>query len=268
MLSHLVGATNRADLTRLRRLEADNAALADKLERQQRQLRDGFVARDATIRRLNETIERSVVRPAEPATGRGDADIVACQQTIAALDARLAREGDHRARLEQRMAAMAVARDEAERARRAAEAERDALQREAASLDAQIEALLAPPERAAAPAIELAGLTILYIGGRPNQVPKLKALVERHAGAFLHHDGGIEHSAGLLPGLVSRADVSLFPVDCVSHDAVAVIKRVCRQAGKPYRPLRTSSLACLLAALATIKPSLDPVRSDRRWNPE
>lgn len=99
-------------------------------------------------------------------------------------------------------------------------------------------------------------MTILYIGGRANQVPKFKALVERSAGRFLHHDGGLEHSAALLPGLVSRADVSLFPVDCVSHDAVAAIKRVCRQVARPYRPLRTSSLACLLAALAGIRQSL------------
>jgi Uncharacterized protein conserved in bacteria (DUF2325) len=93
----------------------------------------------------------------------------------------------------------------------------------------------------------------LYIGGRANQVPKLKALVERSAGRFLHHDGGLEHSAALLPGLVTRADLSVFPVDCVSHDAVAVIKRVCRQAARPYRPLRTSSLACLLSSLATVR---------------
>jgi len=41
----------------------------------------------------------------------------------------------------------------------------------------------------------------------------------------------------------------LFPIDCVSHDAVAMIKRLCRQTGKRYAPLRTASLACLLAAL-------------------
>jgi hypothetical protein len=83
-------------------------------------------------------------------------------------------------------------------------------------------------------------------------VPLIKALIERCGGRFLHHDGGLEHNPGLLPGLVGRADLSLFPVDCVSHDAVAAVKRVCRQAGKPYRPLRTSSLTSLLAALAAL----------------
>ena len=58
MLSHLVGAANRADIRRLRQLENENAALAAKLERQQRQLRDGFAARDETIGRLNELLVR------------------------------------------------------------------------------------------------------------------------------------------------------------------------------------------------------------------
>jgi hypothetical protein len=91
------------------------------------------------------------------------------------------------------------------------------------------------------------------VGGRANQVPQMKGLVESMKGRFLHHDGGIEHSPGLLPGLVSRADIAAIPVDCVSHDAAASVKRVCRQLGKPYMPLRTSSLACLLAGLSAMR---------------
>src|SRR5262245_53773206 len=58
MLSHLVGAANRADIRRLRQLEEDNAALAAKIERQQRQLHEGFVTRDQAIRRLNDLVAR------------------------------------------------------------------------------------------------------------------------------------------------------------------------------------------------------------------
>src|SRR5215468_7628487 len=60
MLSHLVGAANRADIRRLRELEAENGALGAKLERQQRQLRDGFTGRDQTIRRLNDLLAQNV----------------------------------------------------------------------------------------------------------------------------------------------------------------------------------------------------------------
>jgi hypothetical protein len=89
-------------------------------------------------------------------------------------------------------------------------------------------------------------------------MPQLRGLVERAGGRFLHHDGGIEHNATLLPGLVSRADRVYFPVDCISHDAVATVKRFCRQAGKGYEPLRTASLACFLAALGRISGTPAP----------
>src|SRR5580658_4583294 len=62
MLSHLVGAANRADIRRLRQLEEDNAALTAKLERQQRQLRDGFTARDDKIGLLNEALSRALAQ--------------------------------------------------------------------------------------------------------------------------------------------------------------------------------------------------------------
>src|SRR5262245_12221948 len=72
MLSHLVGAANRADVRRLRQLEEDNAVLAAKVERQQRQLREGFTARDQTIRRLNEMIDRQAGdRPEQASASSG-----------------------------------------------------------------------------------------------------------------------------------------------------------------------------------------------------
>jgi hypothetical protein len=52
-----------------------------------------------------------------------------------------------------------------------------------------------------------------------------------------------------LPALIGRADRIAFPIDCISHDAVATIKRLSRQSGKAYAPLRTASLACLAATL-------------------
>jgi hypothetical protein len=259
MLSHLVGATNRADLTRLREIERQNAALSEKIERQQRQLREGFLCRDAKIRALNDAIASAAQAP-PGALQADDAAAGALRETIASLNTRLARESERRARIEERLKAVAATLDSAERAKREAEAERDALAAEAASLEAQMAALL-PAGRGEPEATDLAGLTILYIGGRAGQVPQLRALVERCAGSLLHHDGGLEHSAGLLPALVGRADVSLFPVDCVSHDAVAAVKRTCRQAGKPYRPLRTASLACLSAALAELAQLRGPTES-------
>jgi hypothetical protein len=246
MLSHLVGAANRADIQRLRKLEADNAALAAKLERQQRQLRDGFLSRDETIRRLTDALARKACDG--PAAGGSD-DALALTEALAERDRRLTGEALRRERLERRIEDLAKERDEIKRKLEVGETERETLRAEVASIETQIASLLRRDDDQAAAALDLRGSTVLYVGGRIHQTPQLKSLVERANGRFLHHDGGLEHNAALLPGLVSRADLAVFPVDCVSHDAVASLKRLCRQTGKRFVPLRTSSLACLLSGL-------------------
>ena len=60
MLSHLVGAANRADIRRLRQLEDENAELNAKVGRQQQQLRDAVVSREATIRELRHILEERI----------------------------------------------------------------------------------------------------------------------------------------------------------------------------------------------------------------
>src|SRR5262249_54417593 len=95
----------------------------------------------------------------------------------------------------------------------------------------------------------LQGLSLLYVGGRTGQIARLRRQAQRCTATLLHHDGGIEASSTLLSGLVSRADAVLFPVDCVSHAAVGIIKTLCRQTGNPSLPLRSAGLAPFLAAL-------------------
>jgi hypothetical protein len=264
MLSHMVGAANRADIRRLRHLEDENAALSEQLERQQQQLRDGFVARDDKIRLLNEALGRALAQ-APVAEHAGD-DAGVTRDALLEAERRSNREAARRERLEQRIKALTLAVAAAERGQRRVEQENHALRSELALVETQFEALLgSPPKRIdalppakASPLADAmpAAKTLLYVGGRIHQVPQLRAMVERAGGAFLHHDGGIEHAATLLPGLISRADCAVFPVDCISHDAMATVKRLCRQASKPFIPLRTSSAASLLAGLATLQVPL------------
>ena len=89
----------------------------------------------------------------------------------------------------------------------------------------------------------LSGKTLLYVGGRTNQVPKLRRLAEERGADLLHHDGGLAESAHSLAVLTLRADAVLFPVDCVSHSAAKLVKRICKQLGKSYFPLRRSGPA-------------------------
>jgi len=259
MLSHLVGAANRADIRRLRQLEQEHRALTETLHRQQQLLRDGFTSRDQTIRRLNESLARRLRHPTEesPANSESVEEAETFTEVIAALSKKLEQETSRRQRLEQRMQTMSAELLHARADIRAAQRERDALQRELELIEGRVVDLLQPVTSDCSTRIDLAGSTLLYVGGRANQVPALKALVERTGARFLHHDGGIEHNSTLLPGLISRADRVLFPTDCVSHDAMAIIKRICGQLKKQYEPLRTASLSNLLVALSELGRGLD-----------
>jgi hypothetical protein len=256
MLSHLVGAANRADIRRLKQLEQDTAALTAKIERRQRQLSEGFAARDHEIERLNSVIIRQAGEHAgsAPVAQDGDGD------TIAVLTSRLGQEAARRERVERRLAELTALAAEKDRMLQTAFRDSEAAQQELDLAERHIASLDRPEGNA--DTLDLNGLTILYVGGRANQVPQLKALAERSGAQFLHHDGGIEHSPTLLPGLISRADRILFPIDCISHDAMGTIKRLCRTGGKIYEPLRTASLTGLLSALSRISAESQQVTAE------
>ena len=179
----------------------------------------------------------------------------------------MSREVIHRKRLESRLDAAILVQSHADRARQEAAQECEGMRRELALAEAQIAGWLGQ-DASAVP--DLAGAQVLYVGGRTHRVPQLKALVERAGGSFLHHDGGIEHNGTLLPGLIGRADCTMFPIDCISHDAMGTVKRHCRLSGKPFVPLRTSSLACFLSGLAVLGRTPEPetgAEGGSRWNP-
>jgi len=55
------------------------------------------------------------------------------------------------------------------------------------------------------------------------------------------------YGLSLITPVVGQADVALLPVDCVSHSAALLVKRLCHEAGKRFLPLRAASLASFLA---------------------
>ena len=247
MLSHLVGAANRADIRRLAELEAENDQLRAKLARQQDQLRDGLVSRDARIHELNGLLARRIAEDAAAGQQDDASDRTTLEGLVASLEQRLRSESNRRAAVEERLARLTdvLAREREQHA---------AARRQAAALREELEAVeagFAPQaaETEVAPS-SLAGLSLLYVGGRTDRLGHLRALSEQLGATFLHHDGGVDDRSGLLAGLVSRADIVLFPVDCVSHEAVTIVKRLCRQTAKRYVPLRSSGTSSFAAALA------------------
>ena len=239
MLSHLIGAANRADIRRLTVLEDENATLRAKVERQQIRLQQEIATRDETIRRLGSLAARQIVSDAP--TASEDA-LTGLRHLVSDLQTRLDRETTRRERLEQRSAEATEAAQISLARARAAEARADAAERELAALEQQ--------EWRDNETIELAPQRVLYVGGRPGATERIRDLLGAAGGSLLSHDGGRHDHPSLLPGLIGQADIVVFPVDCVSHDAALTIKRLCRQQSRPWTPLRTSGLGSFLAALS------------------
>ncbi|HEX2890725.1 hypothetical protein, partial [Vineibacter terrae] len=208
MLSHLVGAANRADIRRLSALEAQNAELQAKLRRQQEQLREGITARDAKLRELSALLARRIADGARSdAVADGSAgDDPALERVVRDLERRLTSEAGRRDAVEKRLQRMADTLRCEQEQRAAAERREAALRDELKAVDARLASSVAAADEATDVPAGLDGLSLLYIGGRPSQLSHLRAVGERFGARVLHHDGGVEDRSGLLAGLVSRAD--------------------------------------------------------------
>lgn len=259
MLSHLVGAANRADIRRLVALEAENAGLKEKLERQQCRLQEISTQRDASIAALEEQIAQlTALAMRQTPTNPSDleAEVSRLRDKLTDTDQRLALHTSRREAAEQRVqqeqgAALALrrSRDEALAQLAQVQSECDALER--ATVDA------AGGHGAGTRQASLDGIRgkrIVYVGGRPGSNAALKRLVQAAGGDFVVHDGGVEDRKGLLAAALPGADIVVFPVDCVDHDSMNTLKRVCERHQIDYHPLRTASVASFVELVGRLRP--------------
>lgn len=262
MLSHLLGASNRADIRRLSRLEKERDALSGEVAGMRRQLS----AKDAEVRRLSGELRRmaEIARSAE--TRLADA-----QSQVNTLT-----EGGVYRELRERIAVLESWLEEAKRTARTEFRRRLELEREASELrsaqdsmhsqvrdlGAECEALelmLGSGARVAevaggapAPILDLGGRRIAYLGGRTGHIGHLRALIRQSNGELIHHDGGVEDGAGRLIRVLGQADAVLCPVDCVSHGACLRAKRFCKRAAKPFVPLRSAGISSFVRGLRQV----------------
>ncbi len=251
MLSHLVGAANRAGIRRLIALGRENAELKEKSERQQARLRDMGLAHQGNVRRLSgqlaELTARRLSETADPAGAL--AELATLRKEMAVKDQQIAHQAGRREQAEQANAMQVQQLQRLQVEGEAARALARSLAAELAALERQVEG--AEESGDGGPGLaELAGRHLLYVGGRPSTTAALRALCERAGIALKVHDGGIEDRKGLLEAEVPRAELVCFPVDCVDHDSMNRLKRLCQRHGVPYLPLRTAGVASFLAASA------------------
>ncbi|HEX3638375.1 MAG TPA: DUF2325 domain-containing protein [Paraburkholderia sp.] len=259
MLSHLVGAANRADIRRLVALEAENAELKEKIERQQNRLQEINTQRDASIAALNEQIAHlTALATRQTPTDPGDleAEVARLRDKLADTDQRLALHTSRREAAEQRVqqeqgAAFALrkSRDEALAQLLQVQSECDALERATVNAAAGYGVGV---RQASLDGIR--GKRIVYVGGRPGSNAALRRLVEAAGGDFVVHDGGVEDRKGLLAAALPGADIVVFPVDCVDHDSMSTLKRVCERHRIDYHPLRTASVASFVELVGRLRP--------------
>ncbi|MFT7773725.1 DUF2325 domain-containing protein [Roseateles sp.] len=247
MLSHLMGSANRQEIRRFVALEKDNTELRERLEREQSRRQEAQQARDALAEDLRNQALAFEARLAEAkAALPGRAQAADAAELVAVHTQR--RERAERS-AEEAGQALERQRLQLERAQQQAQT----LSEELAAAEAELQRLSSPTSPGATGAAAphpLQGRKLLYVGGRPSSTPAIRDFVQRHGGEFLHHDGGLEARKGMLAALLPRADVVVFPVDCVDHDSVLNLKRLSERHRVPFMALRTASLGSFAAAIA------------------
>lgn len=248
MMSHLCGASHRGDARARSLAEQQCATLARRLEQANAIHLEALADRDREIERL-----KRLVSGLEPFV-----------REAAILRSRVAEfeGGEERSRLADKADELARRLDLAQRRNDRLAAELDTLTDRLAAAEAQvadlsgrlIEPMSCSNQTCAADEcpFNLQGRCIAYIGGRPRTVSRMRDLVERCRGSLIHHDGGAEQSAETLDGVLGRADVVMFPVDCVSHTAVEKLKTICSRMNKTYLPLSSASYSSFASELARV----------------
>ncbi|WP_193101527.1 DUF2325 domain-containing protein [Burkholderia sp. Z1] len=252
MLSHLVGAANRADIRRLVALEEENAALHAKIERQQARLHEMSTERDATRQERDALVARQNAQPLATENVLRD-EVRELREALAARDERLALHTSRREAAEQRIAAEQAS-------ARAMRARLDdlmamvkTLRAEASAIEHAMQASMEDPaERPVDTLSILQRKRVVYVGGRPGSNRAIRRIVEASGGDVTMHDGGIEDRKGLLAAALPGAHLVVFPVDCIDHDSMNLLKRICERHGIAYYPLRTASVASFVELIGRL----------------
>ena len=256
MLSHLVGATNRADLKTMRKNEVEIDRLKEDLD----QARCDVWSRDRIIAGLRSDLDKTQRQDRSGLFEAVDTDAKSLsniEAVVEGLREALADADKTNRNLQDSIARKAKRIEQLELERESLKRDMEVLESETHILEHAVPAAIGQScandggicvGEDACP-YDLCQKRVLYVGGRTTLVSRYRDVVEGWNGEFLHHDGGKQQSFERLGGLLEQADVVVFPSDCVSHAAVDHIKSQCRQQGKPMKPVRSSGLGAFMSGL-------------------
>ncbi|MCG8428167.1 MAG: DUF2325 domain-containing protein, partial [Chromatiales bacterium] len=209
MLSHLQGASNRADLKRLKQLEQEHKTLQETLSKTRQTHHQQIARRDEVIRKQEQELLSAMSRSAQLPAGDDESEVSELRKQNQMLAKRLdwteSQLADRDVRVDEMREEIAGL--------------KELLAEACMENDAMVEAmegLLGEKDKGTSESpmqIDLSGKRILYVGGRSTLAPHLRSLVEAHNGRFEHHDGGLEDSRYGLQFSLAGADMVFCPID-------------------------------------------------------
>ncbi|WP_165840052.1 DUF2325 domain-containing protein [Motiliproteus coralliicola] len=246
MLSHLQGASNRADLQYTARLEKQLIELQQNLEKIQLDHAAKLNRKEDLLAAQQRALDsmRALIQPAQQQDQQLWEQLSESRKQARTLSRRFEW-------MEQQLVQRDLRLTELEHGQQGLLEQLDETRHERDTLERALEQLLIQRQPVDGPnsmewdsaEFDLQGKRLGYIGGRATVTPRLRTFVESLNGELICHDGGKEDSrAGLCYGL-ANADLVFCPIDCVSHDACLRVKRFCKQHNKPFIPLRSASLS-------------------------
>ncbi len=260
MLSHQIGAGQRADLKRLTQAEAELVQLRRDFDSAQHRHRHQLEARDQQLlelqKRLQDTEQQRREFAASTAQLRNEISELhtrAAQRHSEQLATELAERKQQLSKTLQRLEVQQRALATAELRATTLHTDNKELAAECAAMEQFITQSLNVCDGCEQSACEdnpdLAGRRILCVGGRVRLIEQYREMVTRCNGRFEHYDGGVEDNRQRLDALLLSADAVVCATDSVSHDAYYRLKRYCKRYEKPHVFLRSSGISSFTRAL-------------------
>lgn len=261
MLSHQIGAGQRADLKRLAETRVQLERLQHDFDSLYRRTREHGKIQESKIRELEITLTLRDKQEAEScareqslrdqlaASHLQDLQqrITALAEQVETLNAQLTRVGNENETLRLECA---WARQEAEAAQRA----RITAETECRAAEGLLAQLLSDrcngcDVQDCAQRNDLGGRLVLCVGGRKQLVEQYRTMIAGCNGRFDHHDGGMEDNQHRLETMLASADIVICATDYVSHGAYYRTKRFCKHNEKPHVLLGNSGVSAFAHAI-------------------
>ncbi|OGR26410.1 MAG: hypothetical protein A2277_02455 [Desulfobacterales bacterium RIFOXYA12_FULL_46_15] len=99
------------------------------------------------------------------------------------------------------------------------------------------------------PRYKLCARRVFMVGGMTKMKSLYKDIVEKAGGEFDYHDGYMKNSSDNMEARVKRCDIVICPVNCNSHNACLMVKKLCYRYNKPLKILNSSSLSAVTQVL-------------------